>query len=502
MTRVESRLRYWLTFSGVVIPAVVVIAFIAVWWSRHDRIPKRAVLATAGKDSSYRVFGDALSGGVNRLVGREVMESRHTRGSGQNIELIGSGDATLGLYQGGSVPLAGTNVVIVAPVYLEVVHVLIKASLLTPAEPAAPELSHSLLDKLLVKESRPVFAGKVNSGMRRSAAVLLAHYGFTENAEINYVAEDTEADVVIATTGMFSDAMERLLKREDYRFVSLQANAISHRHRYLVAHEIPRGFYRDKAGSPLPRTNVKTVATTAFLVAHRDASPNLIRTSLNVLYKTDLSETGDFCDLISRDEARQFVSGMFLHAAADEFYSPLDVGYLASVMESLAASKDLALAFFAGIYLLWNLRRRIQQRKRDQETYISRERLDDYVDATIEIESLQIGVRDRKLLERYLDEVTRIKLQALDELTDEALRDDRAFSIFLMQCANLISKLQLKILTEMSQSHNTGEGVVSDAEHGTSTAAENGTPACVEKVDADATSISEVVIDPTSENSP
>jgi len=44
-----------------------------------------------------------------------------------------------------------------------------------------------------------------------------------------------------------------------------------------------------------------------------------------------------------------------------------------------------------------------------------------------------------------LDKVTRIKLQALDELTHEALRGDRIFLIFLTQCANLITKIQAKI---------------------------------------------------------
>ena len=501
ITRVESRLRYWLTFSGVVMPAVLVILFIAVWWSRRDRIPKRVVLATAGKASSYRVFGDAFCDGVNRQVGRDVMEVRQTRGSGQNVDLIDSRDVPLGLYQGGSVQLVGTDVVIVAPVYREVVHILVKASLLTPTTSVTPELSHGLLDRLLIKQRRPLFAGAVNSGMRLSAAALLAHYGFTENAEINYVSDDAEADVVMATTGMFSDAMERLLKRDDFLFLSLQADAISHRHRYFVTHEIPRGFYRDKQGGPLPKADVKTVSTTAFLVAHRDTSPNLIRASLNVLYETGVSETGDFFDLIPRDAARPFLNGMPLHSSADEFYSPLDVGYLASVMESLAASKDLTLAFFAGIYLLWNLRRRSQQRKRDEETYISRERLDDYVDETIEIESRQIGVHDRKLLERYLDEVTRIKLRALDELTDEALRDDRAFSIFLMQCANLINKLQLKIITEVSRAQGGKEDAASDIGNGTPLAKANGAATSVDKVDTDVAAASGGVADPTSENS-
>lgn len=77
----------------------------------------------------------------------------------------------------------------------------------------------------------------------------------------------------------------------------------------------------------------------------------------------------------------------------------------------------------------------------------NRVRLDSFVDRTIAIESAQIGVSDPVRLAEYLDEVTRIKLKALDELTDAELRGDQAFAIFLTQCANLISKLQLKIIS-------------------------------------------------------
>jgi len=52
---------------------------------------------------------------------------------------------------------------------------------------------------------------------------------------------------------------------------------------------------------------------------------------------------------------------------------------------------------------------------------------------------------DAHRLEGYLDEITRIKLKALDELTHEDLRGDRMFLIFLMQCGNVINKIQSKI---------------------------------------------------------
>jgi len=59
---------------------------------------------------------------------------------------------------------------------------------------------------------------------------------------------------------------------------------------------------------------------------------------------------------------------------------------------------------------------------------------------------------DHDELHQFLDHVTEIKLQALTKLTHEELRSDQAFSIFLLQCANLINKIQLKILTCLPKS--------------------------------------------------
>ena len=51
----------------------------------------------------------------------------------------------------------------------------------------------------------------------------------------------------------------------------------------------------------------------------------------------------------------------------------------------------------------------------------------------------------RPKIKGHLDEITGIKIKALEELTHEDLRGDRMFLIFLMQCGNVINKIQAKI---------------------------------------------------------
>ena len=451
-----SKLWNWLTFSSVLVPAALVVAFVVIWFGRRDRIPKHVVVKTAAEGSSYEVFGRALSDAINEQAGREIIASKTSSGSGENIASV-SGDrrfVTMAMYQGGSVALP-SDVMVVAPLYREVVHVLVKKDLLDNLETVNqddPEMNHDLLRELLIVQKKEIHAGKEDSGMRFSAMEIMDHYGLSTEEVTRDVSfsDDESADIVISTTGMFGQKMEDRLRRSDYRILSLQARAIAHRWPYFVEHDIPRGFYRDQNSGPIPSRPARTIATTAFLVVHRETSPKLVKTCLSALYKAGLGKTTVHLELIPRDDARKYLHGMPVHATADEFYSPLDIGYLTTVMESIIASKDLMFAFFAGIYLIWSLRRRSQERRRLADIKANRVRLDEYVDETIAIESAQIDVVDPARLEVYLDEVTRIKLRALDELTDEALRDDRVFSIFLMQCANLISKIQLKIITYSS----------------------------------------------------
>ena len=255
---------------------------------------------------------------------------------------------------------------------------------------------------------------------------------------------------------MFSNAMENRLKGGDYQYLALDSDAIANRHTHFVNHRIPKASYRDRNGRPVPDRDVNTIATTAFFVVRQDASPRLVNAALDALYQGDLGR--EHPDLIPRDEARLYLHGMPVHAAARAFFDPYDIAYLAGLIESLAATKELMVAFGASVYLLWTLRRRRQEKLRDAEMLANRGRLDHFVDLTIAVESAQIGETDPTRLTKYLDEVTQIKLKALDELTDAELRGDRAFSIFLMQCANLISKLQLKIITYTTDFAKKNEG--------------------------------------------
>ena len=77
---------------------------------------------------------------------------------------------------------------------------------------------------------------------------------------------------------------------------------------------------------------------------------------------------------------------------------------------------------------------------------MQKDHLDSFLEKTLEIERAQMDTVNVDELQGFLDQVTEIKLEALTQLTHEELRSDQAFSIFILQCGNLISNIQMKIL--------------------------------------------------------
>ena len=127
-------------------------------------------------------------------------------------------------------------------------------------------------------------------------------------------------------------------------------------------------------------------------------------------------------------------------------------------MESLVAIKELFIALVAGIWLIWDRWERLKQKERETFLQAQKDHLDEYLKQTLVIEEAQLNTQDPEELYQYLDQITQIKLAALKELTDEELRGDQSFTIFITQCANLINKIHFKI---MIQGRNAYQGLES-----------------------------------------
>ena len=205
----------------------------------------------------------------------------------------------------------------------------------------------------------------------------------------------------------------------------------------------------------MPPVPIPTIATTAYLVCQNNAPAELVDAALRSIHEENLRLKVP--TLIERQDASQWTPTR-MHPIAQRYFNPADnFGMMANVMESLAATKELLFALGAGIYLIWIRWRRMEERELQEIMEHQKEHLDRFLNQTLQIERAQIKSDDVEELQGYMAAVNEIKLKALQELTEEELRGDQAFSIFLDQCSNLIGKIQMKMLGLTSENFSKNE---------------------------------------------
>ena len=426
--------RRWLAL----IPIAIIVISVAVWFTTRDTLPGTIRIATAHDGGLYHEFGTALQKSLEERTGREVVLIT-SEGSIENAKLLREGKVDFAIIQGGSTGI--DELAAIAPLHPETVHIVARRS-------AEIKSMNDLWAKHVLQGSR-------NSGMQASARRVLKHLGISsesdlsQNSYFTQMRDDESIDAAIVTTGFMNQDLHGMLATGDFELIPMTgAEALATKDPYFHVAKIPRELYRKLP--PIPLNDTPTIATTALLVANEDESERLIESVMESIYDENLGLK--FPTLISRNEAIA-KSPVTLHSISRSFFNPPDhIGRLAQVMDSLAAFKELTVALAAGLYLLWTRRKRLKEARQSEFIQQQKDKLDEFLEKTLEIERAQMHCYDHEELHQFLDHVTEIKLQALTKLTHEELRSDQAFSIFLLQCANLINKIQLKILTCLPKS--------------------------------------------------
>ncbi|MEM7350822.1 MAG: TAXI family TRAP transporter solute-binding subunit [Acidobacteriota bacterium] len=411
--------------------SIVVIGSLTAWFLTRETLPEVIRIATAEEGGFYYQVGLAIEPLLEQRTGVDV-ELLVSRGSVENRELLLSGAADLAILQGGAVDAGG--LVALAPVYREPVHVIARQG--------------SGVTELGDLAGRRVVLGPLGSGMRESAKAILQHYRIeltpaepTRGYFKDLLAE-SDLDAAIVTTGLLNPDLGRVLASGRFELLPiLDAEALSIRHHHFHPETIPRGFYLE--GPPVPPSDVPTVATTSFVAALGETSSLIVRATLEAFYEDDLRRR--IPTMIPRQAASAW-DELPIHPAAQSYYQPYGgLEILANFMESLAALKELVFALGAGLYLLWASGQRGKQRQQERELQVAKDRLDVFLNRTMDIERTQMEIEDPAQLKAHLRQVTATKLQALEELTHEELRGDVSFAIFLQQCGDLARKIQAKL---------------------------------------------------------
>lgn len=421
---------------------------VAIWYFTRDVLPPDIRIGTAFAGGFYDEMGIVFSRRLEKITGHDV-EAIRTHGTVENCKKLRQGKVDVALVQSGAGDL--TDLSLVAPLHRDVVHVLVRRQ-----EPAgrSPVDGFDPIETIDELAGHSVVVGAEGSGMRESALHVLEHYRLIDQVTIveehfTRFLEDPQIDAAIITTGLRNHDIQRVLQTGEFEYIPLDSRALAHRYSHFEVFDIPARMW-----PPFPKYDVPTVSTTAFLAVREDASGQMVSSLIRTVRDDQFREA--FPNLVPLQEAVNS-RPLRLHSKAKKYYEPFSIDFLGTVLESLAAGKELIFAFVAGLFLLWERWRRLQERERRHAIAAEKIKLNRYVDKTLRVERNQMKTEDPEKLKRLLDEVTEIKLDAVRELSDIDLRDEQAYSIFLSQCGDLINRIQLKIVAAIASGQSMNE---------------------------------------------
>ena len=432
MMPMRSKLKWFMTATLLV--------SVALYYFTREVIPRQLVMYTGQPGGFYHQVGGYLQKAwESQTPGQLSLQT--SSGSQENYHALRSSQADLALIQGGVVDLNGLS--IIAPISSDLVHVLVRKD--------------AAIKRITDLKGHAILVGMPDSGMASSAEKLLHFYGLDEsNAQWIYdyfteIEKNGDIDAAIVTAGILNDDLNRLLLTGGYRILPVEfSEAFCAKNAFFTQATIHRGLYR--MGEDLLQEDIPTVATKALLVASKKISLKVIDQMLVTLFEKSAGLHSPV--MINAREVRQ-QQDLSLHPRAMQYFHPADqIGYMANVIESLAALKELAVALVAGLYLLWDRWRRQQEKELAKQLFNDKEKLDKLLAQTVDVERRYADAHSQEDLQGMLRQVMQIKIQALEELTHESLRGDRVFLIFMTQCSNLIDSIQSKMNRISSDARN------------------------------------------------
>ncbi len=421
--------------------SLVLVASLVTWLWQRETLPGQIRIATGTPEGLYHKVGSTIRESLEKRIPSSI-EVLGTEGSEQNFEKLVAGEADLAIIQGGSAPIEEVSVI--TPLFREFVFVIVRKG--------------TDIQSVWDLKGRSVCLGQDGSGNRDAALKVLRHFGLSanelrgnNNLPFTAMGNDRSIEAAIVTAGIEHPSLQDMMLTHEFEIVPIRsAVAIELVNPFMRNVEIPRGLFAEHPA--VPPEPIPTIATTAYLVCRNDANDALVQAALGSIHEESMRLKVP--TLIPRQDAVQWTVTR-MHPTAQRYFNPEDnLGEMVSVMESMVATKELLFAIGAGIYLLWIRWRRLKEKELLEIVHRQKEHLDEFLMETLRIEKEQMQTNDPVKLQGYLESVTKIKLQALKELTEEDLRGNQEFSIFLDQCSYLISRIQMKKFSLQSSEAN------------------------------------------------
>lgn len=394
------------------------------------------VIATGPETGTYHALGTALG---RVLEGTGVVQSakvRATEGSVANMESIGSVEGGVDLAFVQSDTPASTRARLVAPLYSEVLHILV-------SKVWADDIRS--LDDL---RGRRVALGSEGSGTRQLSMRVLEHFGVEVGEDLSLSPRETSAGLIdgsvhaaFVLNAIPARMVEDLAEKDAVRFLSLgdaqeygnEADALALVFPSIRSTTIPRSTY-----VRLPKRPVRTIEVSAMLIARRDLDSNLVRSITATIFENRSGAGGlEGADLMVarriREDYRPGAVAIPFHQGAIAYYHREEPPFFVEYAEAIS----LGLTLLVGIYSSYIALREWMRRR-------MKNRIDAYL---LEVEGQTGALVSLSLddLIEHRDALEQLRHRAFSDLVSERLLADESFTIFQNHLRDELAAIEARI---------------------------------------------------------
>src|SRR5262245_30969604 len=400
---------------GIILLTIVSIVIVAgLWINWRDRTRVYAITLAAGSPTgeSY-LLGQALKVVLHRRYPNIDLSIRQTGGTAESLALLEKGSVALAAAQA-DVPV-GSNGRLVAILYEDAFQLIVH--------------SGSDIRSIADLSGRRVALAR-SGGQYQSFLRVAEHFGMTSNDcrfvgtsddDADRAVRAKEADAVFRVRALGNPAIANLVRLGDVEFVPIeQAQAMQIHLAAFRPSIVPKGTYR--GAPPIPPTDLASVGVQRTLLAHRDASDDVVRVITALL----MEGRQELADAIPDDraEVRALLAGVKppdaphglgppVHPGAQQYYDKDKPAFVEEYADFVALV--LTVILLLGSWG-WELRRWMVRGQKD--------RADDYTHAVILLITRTQATADTTELALIRDQLFKLLTDVVWALDQERISEE------------------------------------------------------------------------------
>ena len=432
---------------------------------QYQQLPNSITIATGREGGRYLEIAKALGRRIEQDYGVQVTYIE-SAGSIENIRSVNSGEVQFALFQSNAVKSLTEypDVRTVANIFPEVMIAHVRQGL-----GFDPFLERPGDGKLI-----NVSMGEKDSGNAVTSHAILEFYERGQNRmKPHYLSyeqtkqkmKDGSIDLAFINTEKNAPIQQEMATKEETIIMELPlVESLLDQNPEFNSYSIPAGFYGVHP-KVLPAQHTSTVAVNAQLICNKDVSPSMATLMTEILTDPEFISSHGLTDLRLRGNEYAISEGAIpTHKGALHFFEPeLKPPLNPDFVEATEGMRSFLVSFIIAFYFIFRWGRKRKQIR-------SGHHLDFYLHQLLDIENDQIkldegGASEDEILklERLLDEVTKLRQEALSSFSANDFNEDSGFECFILMSNSLTEKINAKLTRQRlcKQISSVGDRIVS-----------------------------------------